>query len=168
MRLMWAISKQKVANFIGRMTQSMHLDTKKILTWYSYILFIAPLLFWALIAMRSAASGQTLRMIIMKQPAVAIATIIAIVDFVLGYYLLLNKQKVLINRQTYRFVMVSQMLGQMLVGNLLCVVLAILGVYRAKALPKTQASVNPIMMAASIAAAVLLLGCFMLILLLEF
>lgn len=58
---MWAISKQKVANFIGRMTQSMHLDTKKILTWYSYILFIAPILFWALIAMRSAASGQTVK-----------------------------------------------------------------------------------------------------------
>ena len=56
---MWAISKRKVGNFIDRITESMHLDTKKILTWYSYVLFIAPLLFWAMIALRSGASGQS-------------------------------------------------------------------------------------------------------------
>lgn len=165
---MWAISKRKVSNFLGRMTQGMHLDTKKILTWYSYILFIALLLFWALIAMRSAASGQSLRLIIMKQPAVAIGTIIAIVDFVLGYYLLLNRQKLLLNRQTYRFLMISQLIGQVFVGNLLCVILAILGMYKAKSLKKTQDSVNPIIITASLVSAILLFGCFMLILLLEF
>lgn len=165
---MWAMSKHKIANFIGRVTENMRLDTKRILTLYSYILFIAPLLFWALIAMRGAAAGQSIRMIIMKQPAVAIATIIAIVDFMLGYYLLLNKQKVLVNRQTYRFLMVNQIIGQMFVGNLLCLILAILGMYRAKALKKTQDSVNPIVMSVSIASAVLFIGCFVLILLLEF
>lgn len=69
---MWAISKQKVENFFDRMTRSMNLDTKKNLSWYSYALFIAPLLFWALIALRGGASNQSIKMMIMKQPAVAI------------------------------------------------------------------------------------------------
>lgn len=150
------------------MTQSMHLDAKKIINWYSYILFIAPLLFWALIAMRSGASRESIQSIIMKQPVVAIGTIIAIVDFVLGYYLLLNKKKFMVNRQTYRFFMVSQLIGQIVVGNLLCAILAVLGMYRATALKKTQDNVNPVIIAISIASAVILAGCLVLILLLEF
>ncbi len=150
------------------MTQSMHLDAKKIINWYSYILFIAPLLFWALIAMRSGASRESIQSIIMKQPVVAIGTIIAIVDFVLGYYLLLNKKKFMVNRQTYRFFMVSQLIGQIVVGNLLCAILAILGMYKATALKKTQDNVNPVIIAISIASAVILAGCLVLILLLEF
>ncbi|ATO53625.1 hypothetical protein LA20531_08505 [Lactobacillus amylovorus DSM 20531] len=165
---MWAISKQKVENFFGRMTQSMYLDAKKIINWYSYILFIAPLLFWALIAMRSGASRESIQSIIMKQPVVAIGTIIAIVDFVLGYYLLLNKKKFMVNRQTYRFFMVSQLIGQIVVGNLLCAILAVLGMYKATALKKTQDNVNPVIIAISIASAVILVGCLVLILLLEF
>lgn len=150
------------------MTQSMHLDAKKIINWYSYILFIAPLLFWALIAMRSGASRESIQSIIMKQPVVAIGTIIAIVDFVLGYYLLLNKKKFMVNRQTYRFFMVSQLIGQIVVGNLLCAILAVLGMYKATALKKTQDNVNPVIIAISIASAVILAGCLVLILLLEF
>lgn len=150
------------------MTRSMNLDTKKILSWYSYVLFIAPLLFWALIALRGGASNQSIKMMIMKQPAVAIAAIAAIVDFVLGYYLMLNKKQFLVNRQTYRFLMVSQLIGQVLVGNLLCGVLAILGMYKAKTLKKTQDNISPIVIAISLVAAVLLALCFMLILLLEF
>lgn len=165
---MWAISKQKVENFFGRVTQNMHLDINRIISWYSYILFIAPLLFWALIGLRSAASKQSMRLMIVKQPAVAIGVIIAIVDFALGYYLLLNKKKFLANRQTYRFLMVSQLIGQFLVGNLLCSVLAILGMYKAKVLKQTQANINPAIMAICIVATGLLLGCFILILLLEF
>lgn len=165
---MWAISKQKVENFFDRMTRSMNSDTKKILSWYSYVLFIAPLLFWALIALRGGASNQSIKIMIMKQPAVAIATIAAIVDFVLGYYLMLNKKQFLVNRQTYRFLMVSQLIGQVLVGNLLCGVLAILGMYKAKTLKKTQDNISPIVIAISLVAAVLLALCFMLILLLEF
>lgn len=106
-------------------------------------------------------------MMIMKQPAVAIATIAAIVDFVLGYYLMLNKKQFLVNRQTYRFLMVSQLIGQVLVGNLLCGVLAILGMYKAKTLKKTQDNISPIVIVISLVA-VLLALCFMLILLLEF
>lgn len=150
------------------MTRSMNLDTKKILSWYSYVLFIAPLLFWALIALRGGASNQSIKMMIMKQPAGAIATIAAIVDFVLGYYLMLNKKQFLVNRQTYRFLMVSQLIGQVLVGNLLCGVLAILGMYKAKTLKKTQDNISPIVIAISLVAADLLALCFMLILLLEF
>lgn len=150
------------------MTQSMYLDAKKIINWYSYILFIAPLLFWALIAMRSGASRESIQSIIMKQPVVAIGTIIAIVDFVLGYYLLLNKKKFMVNRQTYRFFMVSQLIGQIVVGNLLCAILAVLGMYKATALKKTQDNVNPVIIAISIASAVILVGCLVLILLLEF
>lgn len=165
---MWAISKQKVENFFDRMTRSMNLDTKKILSWYSYVLFIAPLLFWALIALRGGASNQSIKVMIMKQPAVAIVTIAAIVDFVLGYYLMLNKKQFLVNRQTYRFLMVSQLIGQVLVGNLLCGVLAILGMYKAKTLKKRQDNISPIVIAISLVAAVLLALCFMLILLLEF
>ena len=150
------------------MTQSMHLDAKKIINWYSYILFIAPLLFWALIAMRSGASRESIQSIIMKQPVVAIGTIIAIIDFVLGYYLLLNKKKFMVNRQTYRFFMVSQLIGQIVVGNLLCAILAVLGMYKATALKKTQDNVNPVIIAISIASAVILAGCLVLILLLEF
>lgn len=150
------------------MTQSMHLDAKKIINWYSYILFIAPLLFWALIAMRSGASRESIQSIIMKQPVVAIGTIIAIVDFVLGYYLLLNKKKFMVNRQTYRFFMVSQLIGQIVVGNLLCAILAVLGMYKATVLKKTQDNVNPVIIAISIASAVILAGCLVLILLLEF
>lgn len=121
-----------------------------------------------MIALRSGASGQSIRMMIMKQPMIAISTIVAIVDFILGYYMLLNRKQFLVNRQTYRFLMVSQMISQLLVGNLLCVVLAILGFYRAKSLKKTQDSVSRVVVAISLTAAVLLLGSFMLILLLEF
>ena len=107
-------------------------------------------------------------MMIMKQPMIAISTIVAIVDFILGYYMLLNHKQFLINRQTYRFLMGSQMIAQLFVGNLLCVVLAILGFYRAKALKKTQDGVSRVIIAISLTAAGLLLASFMLILLLEF
>ncbi len=168
LRLMWAISKQKVGNFFSRILQSMHLDAQKIMKWYSYILFIAPLCFWALLAIQSGVSKVSIQSLIMKQPAIAIGTIIAIVDFVLGYYLLLNKKKFMVNRQTYRFFMVSQLLGQIVVGNLLCAILAALGMYRATALKKTQDNVSPLIMAISIVSAILLIGCFALVLLLEF
>lgn len=138
---MWATTRNKFSNFLEKVARMVHLDAKKTLTWYSYILFVIPLLFWLMIELRAIAIKQSIQEM-MKQPTIAIGILIAIVDFVVGYYLLLRKKDILASYEGYRFFMMWQAVCQILVGNLLCFVLALIGIHEAKKLENGHCDVT--------------------------
>ena len=93
---MWTTTKNKVADFCDQIMERLHLNTRSILKWYSIILFVAPLLYWALLEFRIVMEKASLADMMHNQPAVAISVIVAITDFLLGYYCWINKNKLVI------------------------------------------------------------------------
>ena len=94
---MWTTTKNKVADFCDQIMERLHLNTRSILKWYSIILFFAPLLYWALLEFRIVMEKASLADMMHNQPAVAISVIVAITDFLLGYYCWINRNKLVSN-----------------------------------------------------------------------
>lgn len=166
---MWTISKAKFTSFLDRFLNGLHLDAKKILRWYSYLLFFIPLLMWAMLAFNGALMKTSIKTMLSKQANISIAVIIAIIDFVLGYYLWISREKVLTDRRSYHLFMGCQAISQLLVGNLLCLVLALFGMYQAKQLPTTVENEKKakMMKMISITVMIVFIICFILMMLLE-
>lgn len=154
---MWAISKHKFSNFLDKVTRTVHLNAEKIATWYAYILFLIPLAFWLMIEMRALAIKQSWGAMI-KQPAIAVGVLIAVTDFMVGYYLLLRKKDLLASYKNYRFFMMWQAVTQILVGNLICFVLALLGIHEAKKLEDGPRDLTVTLV--SVVSGIMLLICF--------
>lgn len=131
---MHLVSKKGVTTFLDRFLQNAHLDAQRILRWYSYLLLLIPLLFWAMLAFNAGLSHRSLPSLINREGMISVGIIIATLDFVLGYYLWLSRGKVLTDQRNYHFFMLCQVLSQLLVGNLICTVLALFGLYQAKQL----------------------------------
>lgn len=169
MKVMWLATKAKFTSFLDRFLENAHLDAKRILKWYSYVLFIVPLLFWAMLAFNGAFTHTSIQTMLTKEATISIAVIVAIVDFCLGYYLMISRKKVLTDRRSYHFFMGCQAIGQLLVGNIICLLLALFGMYQAKQLPskasddKTSKMMNII----SIIVMIVLIVCFVFLMLLE-
>ncbi|WEV70784.1 hypothetical protein OZY43_07560 [Lactobacillus sp. ESL0785] len=117
----------KLNNFVIKFLDKAHLNTKKILLTYLYALLLIPLFFSFFMILEAAITKNSIVLIMAKSPLVAVDVIIALTDFILGYYLWLKKNEILRNYVNYRFFMTCQALGQLLVGNLFCAVLALLG-----------------------------------------
>lgn len=154
---MWTTSKQKFSNIMEKITGAVNLNPKKTISWYSYVLFFTPIAFWLLIEMQILASGKSW-MVMLKQPTIAIATLIAIIDFMLGYYLVLRKKDVLASYENYRLFMMWQAVCQILVGNFICFFLALIGIYEAKFLKNGQYDATVKMV--SFASGLFLIICF--------
>jgi len=107
-----------------------HLDTEKILATYIYALFLIPLFFGIFIVFASSMTKQTINVFLNATPLVAIDMIVAISDFIMGYYIWLKRDLILERKGNYRFLMFSQIISQLMVGNLFCVVLALFGMIR--------------------------------------
>lgn len=163
--MMWTAAKNSFSNLLEKIARTVHLDAKRTITWYSYILLVIPIAYWMLIEMRILASKQSWT-VMLKQPAVAIASIIAIVDFMLGYYLIMRKKDVLASYENYRLFMMWQAVCQILVGNFLCFVLALIGIHEAKKLNNGPRDSTVTM--ATVASGLLLIFCFVLLVMLNF
>lgn len=154
----------KFSNLLDRIAKAVHLSAEKAIKWYAYILFLIPIAFWLMIEMRVLSKGQSWA-VMLKQPAVAIGTVVAIVDFMVGYYLLLRRQDFLASYKNYRFFMIWQAIGQILVGNIICFVLALIGMHEAKSLDTGTRSLTVTMV--SVVSGLLLLLCSSLIVMVE-
>lgn len=163
-------SKGRMSGFLARFLRNAHLDAPRILRWYSYILFFVPLVFWAMLAFNAQLSKQSLFDIIRKQGTVSIAIIVTILDFLVGYYLWISRGKVLTDRKSYHFFMGCQAIGQLLVGNIICVILALFGMYQSKQLTLTVTNEknNLIMNIVSVAMLVIFIICSIALILLGF
>ncbi|MBP2057879.1 putative membrane protein [Lactobacillus colini] len=159
---MQTISKNLFSRLIDKIAKAVHLDAKKTIAWYSYVLLVIPIAFWLLVELRALASNQSWQAML-KQPTIAIGIIITITDFMIGYYLAIRKQELLKSYESYHFFMVWQAVSHILVGNLVGFVLAIIGIHESKSLPagRRDGSVSLI----SVVSGLLLIICFSFIIL---
>lgn len=124
---MWTTTKNKVADFCDQIMEHLHLNTRSILKWYSIILFVAPLLYWALLEFRIVVEKASLAYMMHNQPAVSISVIVAITDFLLGYYCWINKNKLISNIKELKTFYIWQLFCQLFVGNIICSLLCLFG-----------------------------------------
>ena len=124
---MWTTTKNKVADFCDQIMERLHLNTRSILKWYSIILFFAPLLYWALLEFRIVMEKASLADMMHNQPAVAISVIVAITDFLLGYYCWINKNKLVSSIKELKTFYIWQFVCQLFVGNIICSLLCLFG-----------------------------------------
>lgn len=124
---MWTTTKNKVADLCDQIMERLHLNTRSILKWYSIILFFAPLLYWALLEFRIVMEKASLADMMHNQPAVAISVIVAITDFLLGYYCWINKNKLISSIKELKTFYIWQFVCQLFVGNIICSLLCLFG-----------------------------------------
>lgn len=124
---MWTMTKNKVAEFFDQIMERLHLNTCSILKWYSIILFVAPLLYWALLEFRIVMEKASLSDMMHNQPAIAISVIVAITDFLLGYYCWINKNKLISSIKELKTFYIWQFVCQLFVGNIICSLLCLFG-----------------------------------------
>ncbi|MGI1820435.1 hypothetical protein ACRPK1_09725 [Lactobacillus johnsonii] len=124
---MWTTTKNKVADFCDQIMERLHLNTRSILKWYSIILFVAPLLYWALLEFRIVMEKASLSDMMHNQPAIAISVIVAITDFLLGYYCWINKNKLISSIKELKTFYIWQFVCQLFVGNIICSLLCLFG-----------------------------------------
>lgn len=124
---MWTMTKNKVAEFCDQIMERLHLNTCSILKWYSIILFVAPLLYWALLEFRIVMEKASLSDMMHNQPAIAISVIVAITDFLLGYYCWINKNKLISSIKELKTFYIWQFVCQLFVGNIICSLLCLFG-----------------------------------------
>lgn len=154
---MWALGKRKISNVITKVVRTVHLNAEKTISWYSYILLAISVAFWLMIELQVIAGQQTWTSI-MKQPTVAVGIIISIVDFLIAYYLFYKKKDILSSYENYRFFMMTQAIGQVLVGNMICFVFALIGIHESKKIDNGPRSST--VTAVSVFAIIFLIMCF--------
>ncbi|TSO26663.1 hypothetical protein [Lactobacillus sp. LL6] len=161
---MWSVSKVRLTNLINSFLKNANLTATRILHLYTYILFFIPLAFAALIELQSLLTKVSFADLL-KSPFVSISVIVAFCDFLLGYYLWINKDKVLLRKTLYKNFMIIQAISQMLVGNFVCGVLAIAGIYQAKEINGQEITkTDKIIKISSIVMLVIFVMCFVMLL----
>ena len=120
----------KINNFVISFLNRAHLDTKKILTTYIYALILIPLFFGSFIVLTSSVAKQNINVVLNNTPLIAIDMIVALTDFIMGYYIWLKKDLILKHEGNYRFLMFTQAISQLMVGNIFCLILALFGIIR--------------------------------------
>ncbi|WP_155833142.1 hypothetical protein [Lactobacillus hamsteri] len=162
-------TKAKFTSFLDRFLENAHLDAKRILKWYSYVLLVVPLLFWAMLAFNATFTHTSIQTMLTKEASISIAVIVAIVDFCLGYYLMISRKKVLTDRRSYHFFMGCQAIGQLLVGNIICLLLALFGMYQSKQLSTrvNDEKAAKMMNIISLTVMIVFILCFVFLMLLE-
>lgn len=140
----------KTNNFVIRLLDRAHLDTGKILNTYIAVLIIIPLFFAGFVAYEASLTAQSLAAILTATPIIAVDMIMMIINFIFGYYLWLNKEKILADLPTYRFFMLCQAIGQVMAGNFICVLLAMGGLVRTNGINQKEQSNNKLIRGASV------------------
>lgn len=107
-----------------------HLSAKKILITYTYALILISLFFGSFIVFIITFTKQNITTILSNTPMIAVDMIIAVSDFLMGYYIWLKKDFILNHYGDYYFLMLSQAISQLMAGNLFCLLLAIFGIIR--------------------------------------
>lgn len=120
----------KINNFVISFLDRAHLDTKKILTTYIYALILIPLFFGSFIFLTSSIAKQNINVVLNNTPLIAIDMIVALTDFIMGYYIWLKKDLILEYEGNYHFLMFTQAISQLMVGNIFCLILALFGIIR--------------------------------------
>lgn len=126
---MGILSKNFLSNFLDKFMQRLNLSAKKLLKWYTVVLFFAPLLYAALLKLTVLKENQSIATMMAKQPLAAVSVIIAIVDFLIGYYCWMQQDQILADSKGYRTFMAWQMGCQLLLGNFICFILAALSIH---------------------------------------
>ena len=85
----------KINNFVISFLDRTHLDTRKILTTYIYALILIPLFFGSFIILTSSVAKQNINVVLNNTPLIAIDMIVALTDFIMGYYIWLKKDLIL-------------------------------------------------------------------------
>jgi hypothetical protein len=160
------ISHLNFSSFLDRIVQNLKLTPKKLLKWYSYVLIFVPLACAALVGLHLVTSATTFSNLLKNQAGLAVGVIIALCDLIIGYFCLLNLE-IFYKRKTYRVFMVTQVITQALVGNFMCVIMAILGIYLSQELPNEKQINLKAKLVINLGTALLLLS-FVLLVIIEF
>lgn len=123
--------------YLKKLSESLDITPRRLLTVYSYILFLTPLAYWAFIEFQSVYAKVTPLAMIKQNPTITLALIVSIVDFVLGYYLLLHKEDFL-DRDSFKLLMVTQFIAQAMLVNIICALIAVVGLLNMGSLEYTD------------------------------
>lgn len=156
-----------ISNFFIKFLNKTRLDTKRILNIYIYALILIPIFFGGFIILEIAITRHSLVEMLFVAPIVAVDMIIAITDFILGYFLWIKKDNILEDSASYLFFMSCQAIGQLMVGNIFCLVLALFGIIRTYNSGKSLKNKNKLIEAVSILFVVTFIFCFTLIIVLN-
>lgn len=140
----------KTNNFIIRLLDRVRLDIGKILNLYIAALIVIPLLFASFVAYEASITTQSLAAILTTTPIIAVDMIMMIIDFIFGYYLWLNRERILLDLTSYRFFMLCQAIGQVMAGNFICALLAMGGLVRTNGINLKEQSNNKLIRGASV------------------
>ncbi|WP_143453044.1 MULTISPECIES: hypothetical protein [Lactobacillus] len=110
---------------------------------------------------------QNMPVILAKFPIISIEIIIAITDFLLGYYLWLKKDELIANPKNYHFFMLCQAVSQLMVGNILCLILAIFGLLRISSFKEKYQAENKLIKNISVICLIAFSLCFVLFICLD-
>lgn len=124
---MWTMTKNKVTDFCDQIMERLRLNIRSILKWYSIILLVAPLLFLGLLEFRVVMTKVSLADMFHSQPTIAVSVIVAITDFLLGYYCWIKKDKLVNSTKELKIFWICQCFCQLLVGNIICFLLSLFG-----------------------------------------
>lgn len=120
--------RQKTLTFIDKLSSATHLDPKRIMKIYTFILFFAPLAYLVLLEVQATGQKETIFKLLSSSPLVTISLITAAGDFVLGYLCWLNGKKLLDDRASFHKFMKIELFSQLLACNWICLIFAIFGV----------------------------------------
>lgn len=119
-------------NKIQSYLEKFGLNPKKIIDLYMIILTVGPIAYVLLFALRRGNEASMLKVLTTGDPQIIILTIALICDALLGYALWLEKRKLLNSNKQYLSFIKLQILGQAMMGNWVCFLLALMGLLTKK------------------------------------
>ncbi|RMC38666.1 MULTISPECIES: hypothetical protein [unclassified Lactobacillus] len=156
-----------INNYILIFLNKSNLNAKRILTLYIDALLLIPLCFGSFLFFELTIMKQNMPVILAKFPIISIEIIIAITDFLLGYYLWLKKDELIANPKNYHFFMLCQAVSQLMVGNILCLILAIFGLLRISSFKEKYQAENKLIKNISVICLIAFSLCFVLFICLD-
>lgn len=154
---------------LGRQIREMlHLTAHRSFYGLIAVFMGAPIAFLAFLAMNADNMGTSILSIIQSNPATAILTISALLDFMEGYSLWMLRNEVLKSARNYRAVMTILSLQQIMVGNLVGVGISALSLTLSGSLTKQNAPVAASLKTVMALFSVFYVGCLLLTLKIAF
>lgn len=121
--------KNKVSEYLRTVLYQMGLTPRRAINSMIFLLVFSFLASICYILFLSSKSGTKFQTFLGANPQSAVMFIISAIDFGLGYVLWNKREKLVTRRKNFQAVTFFLLLSQLIVGNLVCVILAVIALY---------------------------------------
>lgn len=126
-------TKAKTNSVLVKLQKMFTFTPSKLLGSYIFVLVLTPIAFGMYVELVSVYAKTSPLVLIKQNPTITLAVITSLIDLMLGYHLFLHKKDFL-NKSSFKFLMLTQMIGQALVANFMCAILAVICLLNASSL----------------------------------